>query len=186
MRQFVEHESPRLRLIAWRERHIEPFIAMNADPEVMRYFPALIDAEQSRASVDYWMSQFAEHGWSNWAVEQKDSGEFIGFVGIWIPKRELPFSPCVEIGWRLARRFWGKGYATEGARASLNVAFEQLGLPEIVSYTALLNTPSRAVMERIGMRNTGEDFDHPLVPPGHALQRHCLYKITREAWASHR
>ncbi|WP_129649523.1 GNAT family N-acetyltransferase [Peristeroidobacter agariperforans] len=186
MRQFIEHESPRLRLIAWRERHIAPFIAMNSDPEVMRYFPSLISEEQSRASVDYWLSQFGEHGWSNWAVELKDSGEFIGFVGLWIPKQELPFSPCVEIGWRLARRFWGQGYATEGARASLSIGFEQLGLPEIVSYTALMNTPSRAVMERIGMHNTGEDFDHPAVPVGNALRRHCLYKITAEEWAKRR
>lgn len=186
MRKFIEHESPRLRLIAWRERHIAPFIAMNSDPEVMRYFPSLISEEQSRASVDYWLSQFSERGWSNWAVELKDSGEFIGFVGLWIPKQKLPFSPCVEIGWRLARRFWGQGYATEGAKASLRVGFDELGLAEIVSYTALSNRPSRAVMERIGMRDTGEEFEHPAVPVGNALRKHCLYKITREAWADHR
>jgi RimJ/RimL family protein N-acetyltransferase len=183
VRQFVEHESTRLRLLAWRERHIAPFVAMNSDPEVMRYFPSLIDEEQSRASVDFWMKQFAERGWSNWAVELKDTDEFIGFVGLWTPKLTMPFSPCVEIGWRLARRFWGRGYATEGANASLRVGFEQLGLTEIVSYTALPNAPSRAVMERIGMHNTGADFDHPAVPVGHALRRHCLYKITRQQWA---
>jgi RimJ/RimL family protein N-acetyltransferase len=182
MRKFIEHESPRLRLIAWRECHIAPFIAMNSDPEVMRYFPSLISEEQSRASVDYWLSQFSERGWSNWAVELKDTDEFIGFVGLWVPKQELPFSPCVEIGWRLARRFWGQGYATEGARASLRVGFETLGLAEIVSYTALSNRPSRAVMERIGMHDTGEEFDHPAVPLDNALRRHCLYKITSEAW----
>jgi RimJ/RimL family protein N-acetyltransferase len=183
MRPFVEHESPRLRLLAWRERHIAPFVALNSDPEVMRYFPALIDEAQSRANVDFWMQQFAERGWSNWAVELKDTGEFIGFVGLWTPKLTMPFSPCVEIGWRLARRFWGHGYATEGAEASLRVGFEQLGLPEIVSYTALPNAPSRAVMERIGMHDTGEDFDHPALPTGHVLQRHCLYKLTRDEWA---
>ncbi len=183
MLQFVEHESRRLRLIAWQERHIAPFIAMNSDPEVMRYFPSLIDEAQSRASIEFWMNQFSERGWSNWAVELKDTGEFIGFVGLWTPKLTMPFSPCVEIGWRLARRFWRQGYATEGAKASLKVGFEQLGLSEVVSYTALSNTPSRAVMERIGMRNTARDFDHPAVPIGHPLRRHCLYKITREEWA---
>ena len=118
---------------------------------------------------------------ANYAVELKESGEFIGFIGLSIPRRPLPFSPCVEIGWRLARRFWGHGYATEGARASLTVGFEQLGLPEVVSFTALDNLPSRAVMKRIGMRNTGRDFDHPAIPEG-PLRRHCLYSITREQW----
>lgn len=186
MPEFFEHESPRLRLMAWQERHIAPFIAMNCDPEVMRYFPSLIDEQQSRASIDFWMSQFSERGWSNWAVELKQTGEFIGFVGLWTPRLTMPFSPCVEIGWRLARRFWGQGYATEGAEASLRAGFEQLGLTEVVSYTALSNKPSRAVMERIGMRNTGEDFDHPAVPLDSPLRRHCLYQITREAWVQGR
>ncbi len=182
MPEFIEHESPRLRLLAWQGRHVAPFAALNADPEVMRYFPSLFSEEQSRAQIDFWLAQFAERGWSNWAVELKESGEFIGFVGLWTPRQALPFSPCVEIGWRLARRFWGHGYATEGAQASLQVGFERLGLAEIVSYTALSNTPSRAVMERIGMRNTGQDFDHPAVPEGSPLKRHCLYELTSEAW----
>lgn len=178
----IEHETQRLRLVAWQEHHVAPFAAMNADPEVMRYFPATQTEEQTRASVEIWRSQFAEHGWSNWAVELKQSGEFVGFVGLSVPRRALPFSPCVEIGWRLARRFWGHGYATEAAKASLSVGFGQLGLAEIVSFTALTNLPSRAVMERIGMRNTGRDFDHPAVPDGSSLRRHCLYVIDHEQW----
>lgn len=183
MTPIIEHETGRLRLLAWQERHVAPFAAMGADPEVMRYFPSTQTEAQSRAAVDGWRAQFAERGWSNWAVELKDTGEFIGFVGLSIPRRVLPFSPCVEVGWRLARRHWGRGYATEGARASLQIGFEQLGLDEIVSFTALDNLPSRAVMERIGLRDTGRDFDHPAVPEGSPLRRHCLYAIGRTQWS---
>jgi RimJ/RimL family protein N-acetyltransferase len=184
MPDLIEFETQRLRLVAWHERHIAPFAAMNADPEVMRYFPATLTEEQTRAAVEIGRNQFAERGWSNWAVELKHSAEFIGFVGLSMPRRQLPFSPCVEVGWRLARRFWGHGYATEGAKASLAVGFGQLGLTETVSFTALTNLPSRAVMERIGMRNTGRDFEHPAVPEGSPLRRHCLYAIAREQWQS--
>ena len=183
MREPIEFETERLRLLAWQERHIAPLAALNADPEVMRYFPSTLDADQTRAGVDAWRTQFAERGWSNWAVERKEDGAFLGFIGLSVPRRQLPFSPCVEIGWRLARPFWGFGYATEGARGALAVGFEQLGLDQIVSFTALVNRPSRAVMERIGMSDTGADFDHPALPDGHALQRHCLYVLTRDDWA---
>lgn len=179
MTAIIELETERLSLVAWQERHIAPFAAMNADPEVMRYFPATATEAQTRATVHGWRAQFDDQGWSNWAVELKGSGEFIGFVGLSVPRRQLPFSPCVEVGWRLARRFWGKGYATEGAKASLAVGFGQLGFTEIVSFTSLTNLPSRAVMERIGMHNTGRDFDHPAVPEGSSLRRHCLYVISQ-------
>jgi len=184
MPDLIEFETERLRLVAWRERHIAPFAAMNADPEVMRYFPATLTEEQTRAGVEIWRAQFAQRGWSIWAAELKSSREFIGFVGLSIPRRQLPCTPCVEVGWRLARRFWGHGYATEGARASLAVGFGQLGLTEIVSFTALTNLRSRAVMERIGLRNTGRDFEHPAVPEGSPLRWHCLYAITRQQWQS--
>lgn len=182
MPRTLEHETERLRLLAWQERHIAPFAALNADAEVMRYFPSTLTEAQTRAAVAVWQAQFAERGWSNWAVELKASGEFIGFVGLSVPRRQLPFSPCVEIGWRLARRFWGRGYASEGARAALAIGFGELGLAEVVSFTALQNQPSRAVMERIGLHDTGRDFDHPAVPEGSALRRHCLYAITRAQW----
>jgi RimJ/RimL family protein N-acetyltransferase len=183
MPAITEHETERLRLVVWHERHIAPFASMNADPEVMRYFPTTLSEAQTRAGVDDWRAQFEEEGWSNWAVELKDSGEFIGFIGLSIPRRQLPFSPCVEVGWRLARRFWGNGYATEGARASLDIGFRRLALAEVVSFTALANLRSRAVMKRIGMSNTGRDFDHPAVPEDSPLRRHCLYSITREQWS---
>ncbi|WP_349740482.1 GNAT family N-acetyltransferase [Roseateles cavernae] len=175
--------TARLLLRPWRDSDRAPFAALNADPEVMEFFPALQSPEQSDASIDLWTAQFAERGWSNWAVELRDSGAFIGFIGLSVPRRQLPFSPCVEIGWRLARAHWGQGLATEGAWAALAAGFEQLGLSEIVSFTALTNLRSRAVMERLGMRSdSAEDFDHPALPEGHGLRRHCLYRLTREDW----
>ena len=168
----------------WRESDREPFAAMNVDPRVMEFFPGLQDRATSDASVDYWTECFDERGWSNWAVDLKDSGEFIGFIGLWIPKRKFPFSPCVEIGWRLAHAHWGRGYATEGALASLAAGFDRLGLDEIVSYTTLHNLRSRAVMEKIGMHDANADFEHPALPEGHPLRMHCLYRITREEFRS--
>ena len=148
----------------------------------MRYFPTLMTPEQTNAGVDILCQQFQEKGWSLWAVELLDTGEFIGFIGLNVPRRQLPFSPCVEIGWRLKRSAWGHGYATEGAKTCLQLGFEQLGLDEIVSFTALINLKSIAVMQRIGMINSQSDFEHPGVPEGHPLRPHCLYKITRSQW----
>lgn len=179
----IEIETTRLRLRQWRESDRAPCAAMNADPEVMEFFAAAQSREVSDASIDAWRSQLAERGWSNWAVEVLSSNVFIGFVGLSVPRRVLPFSPCVEIGWRLARPYWGQGYATEGARAVLRVGFERLGFAEIVSFTSLLNSRSRAVMERIGMRNVHEDFDYPGYPENHSVRRHCLYRITRAQWS---
>jgi len=179
----IELVTSRLRLRQWRESDREPFAALNADPAVMEFFPSLASRESSDASIDIWQSQFSSQGWSNWAVEVLESGQFIGFVGLSVPRRVLPFSPCVEIGWRLARSAWRHGFATEGGRAALQVAFERIGLSEVVSFTSLMNVRSRAVMERLGLRNAHQDFEHPGVPEGHALRPHCLYRITREQWA---
>lgn len=180
----IEVATPRLRLRQWRDADRTPFAALNADPAVMRYFASVMTREASDRSVDTWQAELAERGWSNWAVEMVRTGEFIGFVGLSVPRRaELPFMPCVEIGWRLARAFWRHGYASEAARAALRVGFERLGLAEIVSFTSLVNRPSRAVMERIGMHDAGEDFDHPALPEGSELRRHCLYRISRRAWS---
>ena len=178
----IEVDTPRLLLRCWRDEDRDPYAAMNADSAVMEYFPALQGREMSNASIDGWQAQFAKEGWSNWAVEVKATGDFAGFVGLSVPRRSLPCSPCVEIGWRLPRAHWGRGYASEAARAALRVGFEQVGLDEIVSFTALGNSRSRAVMERIGMRNSNEDFEHPGVPEGHRLRMHCLYRLSRAAW----
>jgi RimJ/RimL family protein N-acetyltransferase len=182
MERPIELETGRLRLRAWRDADRAPFAAMCADPAVMEFFLALQTREQSDAAIDGWQAQFAEQGWSNWALELRATGAFIGYTGLAIPRRQLPFTPCVEVGWRLARAHWGQGYASEAARAALRAGFETIALEQIVSFTALGNQRSRAVMERIGLRDTGQDFDHPALPPGHALRRHCLYRITHDEW----
>lgn len=180
--QIIELDTPRLRMRQWRDPDREPFAAMNADPAVMEFFASPQSREASDRSIDAWQAQFAANGWSNWALELRDTGEFIGFTGLSVPRRTFSFSPCVEVGWRLARNAWGHGYASEAASASLRVAFERLALPEVVSFTAVGNKRSRAVMERIGMRNAHEDFEHSGLPEGHPLRLHCLYRITGAQW----
>lgn len=175
--------SPRLWLRRWRESDRDAFAALNADPEVMAFFPSVLTRSASDASIDAWLQQFQTQGWSNWAVEVQATGQFIGFVGLTVPRRVLPFSPCVEIGWRLARSAWGNGFATEAAREALKFGFEVLRLPEVVSFATLGNARSRAVMERIGLRNTRQDFEHPGLPEGHPLRPHCLYRISRANWS---
>jgi RimJ/RimL family protein N-acetyltransferase len=180
----IEITTERLHLRPWKESDREPYAALSADPAVMRFFPGLQSREASDRDIDAWQVSFESRGWSNWAVETRESAVFIGFIGLSVPRRALPFSPCVELGYRLAQAHWGKGYATEGARAALRVGFEQLLLPEIVSFTALVNLPSRAVMERVGLVNANEDFDHPnpALAEGSTLKRHCLYRLSRERW----
>jgi RimJ/RimL family protein N-acetyltransferase len=175
-------DTQRLLLRPWRTADREPFAAMNADPAVMEFFPAPLAREASDAMIDGFTHGIDERGWGNWAVEVRETGDFIGFIGLSIPKRNYPFSPCVEIGWRLARAHWARGYATEGARETLRFGFEQAGLEEVVSFTSILNTRSRKVMERIGMRDAHEDFEHPALPEGHKLRPHCLYRLHREDW----
>jgi len=184
--QVIEFETARLRMRQWRESDREPFAAMNADPVVMEFFASVQGRAASDASINVWQSQFAAQGWSNWAAESIESGRFIGFVGLTVPRRTLPFSPCVEIGWRLARPWWGQGLATEAAREALRIGFERLALEEVVSFTAVGNQRSRAVMERIGMRNANRDFEHPGIPEGHALRLHCLYRVSRSQWSQKR
>ncbi|MDM0047700.1 GNAT family N-acetyltransferase [Variovorax sp. J22R115] len=179
--------TERLHLREWKEADREPYAEMNADPMVMRFFAGVMPREASDRELDGWQAGFDARGWSNWAVETRETARFIGFVGLSIPKRALPFMPCVELGYRLARAHWGKGYATEAAKAALQVGFEHLGLEEIVSFTPLVNLPSRAVMERVGMTNANEDFDHPHpgLPQGSALKRMCLYRLSRDTWLRH-
>jgi RimJ/RimL family protein N-acetyltransferase len=158
----------------------EPFAALNADPRVMEHFPAPLSHEESDTLAARIESHFEQHGFGLWAVEIVDVAPFAGFIGLSVPRFEAHFTPCIEIGWRLAKEFWGSGYATEGARAVLAFGFEQLRLPAIVSFTVLGNLRSRRVMERLGMtRNPADDFNHPALPEGHPLQRHVLYRLSR-------
>ena len=156
---------------------------MSADTAVMEYFPSLLCATEVREMVDRIKNHFAAHGFGFWAVEEKSGADFIGLIGLAIPRFDAPFTPCVEIGWRLATEHWGKGYAPEGARASLQYAFEQLKLDEVVSFTSVLNLRSQRVMEKIGItRSAADDFEHPMMPDGDRLRPHVLYRISRTDW----
>ncbi|NND67056.1 MAG: GNAT family N-acetyltransferase [Halioglobus sp.] len=174
--------TARLQLRQWREDDLPHFAAINADPEVMRYFPAPLSREESDHMATRCRELKATRGWGLWAVEELDTRRFIGFVGLHEPSHDLPFAPCVEIGWRLAREFWGRGYATEAARRVLRYAFERLALDEIVSFTSVINLPSRAVMERLGLRNTHNNFAHPALPLDDRLSEHVLYTLSETAW----
>ena len=179
--------TERLLLRQWRDEDLEPFAALNADVETMRYFPAPPSRAQSDALAEHARRQIEEEGWGLWAVEVVGGASFIGFVGLVRPSFEEHFTPAVEVGWRLAFDCWGRGYAsyaTEAGRAAVAFGFEELGLEEIVSFTSELNEPSWRVMERLGMsHDPAGDFEHPRVPVGHPLRPHVLYRLSRDDWA---
>ena len=168
----------RLILRPWRDEDLAPFAALNADPVVMEYFPATLSRAESDAFATRVRSDMAERGFGLWAVEAPGVTPFVGFTGLAVPRFDAHFTPCVEIGWRLAREHWGRGYAPEAARAALAHGFGALGLDEIVSFTTVANLRSRRVMEKLGMRHDlAEDFEHPNLAAGHPLRRHVLYRI---------
>jgi RimJ/RimL family protein N-acetyltransferase len=178
----IEFTTERLLLRQWRASDREPFAELNADPRVMEFFPTLLDRAASDAGFDRLRAKIEERGWGLWAVELRATNSFIGFVGLQVPTAPLPFGPCVEVAWRLAHAYWGNGYATEAAKGTLRVGFERLALEEIVSFTAVINRKSRAVMERLGMQEAEATFQHPSVPEGSPLREHCLYRLTRQRW----
>lgn len=177
----MELSTDRLWLRRWRDDDLEPFAALNADPEVMEHFPATLTRAESDALAARIRERLDRHGYGLWAVETKRRGKFIGFVGLshptfhaaWMDHRPRP---AVEVGWRLARTAWGRGYATEAARAAVDVAFHRLDLPEVVSFTVVGNQRSRAVMHRLGMRLLAE-YDHPI--PGEEPLPSVVYVLPR-------
>jgi RimJ/RimL family protein N-acetyltransferase len=172
--------TTRLVLRPWRDRDLTPFAAMNADPTVMQFMPKLLNRAESDALAARIRTAFEAKGWGLWAVEIPGIAPFIGYTGLSEPNFKAHFTPCVEIGWRLAQPYWGYGYATEAARAALAHAFETLALNEIVSFTIAANSRSRAVMARLAMRHDPADnFDHPALPTGHPMRRHMLYRRGR-------
>ena len=176
----AELRSERLLLRRWRPADLAPFAQLNADPRVTEYLPARLTRAESDAFAARIESHFAERGFGLFAVEVLGGAPFVGFVGLSVPRFTAPFTPCVEIGWRLAAEHWGAGYASEAARAVLRFGFESLGLDEIVSFTVVANARSRAVMERIGMtHDAADDVDHPALAEGHPLRRHVLYRIAK-------
>ena len=176
-------ETKRLILRTWRDDDFQPMCDINQDPLVMAHFPALQDAQTTQRLIDNARRHFDQHGYGLYAVERRDTGEFIGFIGCQVVGFEASFAPATEIAWRLASAYWGNGFATEGARAVLRDAFQRLALPEVVSFTAATNTRSIRVMQKIGLIHdmTG-DFEHPRLEPNSPLCRHVLYRLRREQW----
>lgn len=170
--------TERLLLREWTKGDLEAFAEMSRDPAVMEYlYPGPLSREECDMVVDRIQAHFSMHGFGFWALEIPSITSFAGFVGLAVPRFEASFTPCVEIGWRLARRHWGRGYAVEAAAAAMAHGFRDLGLGEIVAMTVPANLRSRRVMEKLGMnRDPRDDFDHPMVPAGHALRHHLLYR----------
>jgi RimJ/RimL family protein N-acetyltransferase len=180
MLAVTELRTARLLLRGWRDSDLAPFAALNADPEVMEHFPSTLSRVQSDGFADRIVAGLERRGWGLWAVEVTSTGAFIGFVGLNPVPFAAPFTPAVEIGWRLARPYWGSGFATEAGRAIVAHAFGPLGFEELVSFTSTTNVRSQRVMQKLGMRHDpADDFDHPSLPEGHRLRRHILYRITK-------
>ncbi|MGP5011828.1 GNAT family N-acetyltransferase [Psychrobacter glacincola] len=179
-------ETERLYLRQWQASDFAVFAEINADPEVMKYFPKLLTPKVSDIIASKCQQLIANQGWGLWAVSLKDStktyDDFIGFVGLNDTHADMSFAPAVEIAWRLHKDYWGQGYATEAARAALNFAFTELSLDEVVSFTAVINKRSQLVMERLGMMNTRANFYHPALDPNHQLAEHVMYNMTRQQW----
>lgn len=178
--------TPRLVLRHWRVADRESFARLNRDPAVMEFVAGPLSAKESDKRANEIEAHFQQYSFGKWAAELRESEQFIGYVGLEVVNFNAPFmpsvpTPCVEIGWRLAREYWGRGLATEGARAAVRYAFNDLGLPAIISFTVPANLRSIRVMEKLGMtRDPRDDFDHPLLAEGHPLRRHVLYRLQRE------
>lgn len=179
MNKHILLTTDRLNLRQWTADDVPLYAAMNADPDVMKYFPRLQTEEESAQFVAAQSTKIAELGYGLFAVELKQNADFIGFIGLSVASFDADFTPCTEIGWRLRKEFWNQGYATEGARACLEFGFKNLQLEQIYSFTATLNQPSERVMQKIGMSKIGE-FLHPRVPDGNMLKPHVLYRSTHD------
>ncbi|MDN4502166.1 GNAT family N-acetyltransferase [Alteromonadaceae bacterium BrNp21-10] len=171
-------ETSRLILRQWQPSDRQAFAQLNADPHVMLFFPSPLSAKASDDAMQRYSTAIEKQGWGFWAVERKQEGDFIGFVGMQHFADYLPCAPGIEIGWRLAKHAWRKGYATEAATATVRYAFDVLKLTELCSITSAFNMPSQAVMKKIGMKNTKHNFLHPAVPEDSSLREHVLYKMT--------
>lgn len=175
-------ETKRMLMRQWQDEDLPDFAMLNADPDVMEYYPSTLSTEESNALAQKFAALIEQKGWGFWALENRNDASFMGFVGLHEPSYTLPVTPCVEIGWRLAKGFWGKGYATEAAQAALDFAFRQLNLGEVYSFTSVVNKRSQAVMQRLHMVNTDNNFEHPMLSQCDFLKEHVLYKIDQQRW----
>ena len=177
----IQLETPRLILRQWKDADFQEFYALNSDIDVMRYFPCVLTRHESDLLASKFQNIISTTGWGFWAVELKENHQFIGFIGLQSQPTQFDFSPCVEIGWRLAKQYWHQGYATEATQICLQFAFEQLALKDVVSFTAKLNIPSQKVMQRLNMQLISE-FNHPRPDVTHPLACHMLYRITQRTY----
>jgi ribosomal-protein-alanine N-acetyltransferase len=185
MKSLALH-TKRLLLRRWTREDRVPFAAINSDPEVMYYRFAPLNRQESDDLIDEIEACFDKHGFGLWAVERRHDGRLLGFTGLAISDFDAPFCPAIDVGWTLARDVWGHGYATEAATASLDFAFGELELSEVVAHTTRLNEPSQAVMRRLGMaHDPADDFDGPWYPVGHPRRRFVLYRINEPEWRLH-
>lgn len=170
-------ETQRLIIRQWRDSDLQPLASINQDPKVMEHFPAPKTFEETRNFIIGNRALYDQLGYCLYAVELKDTHEFIGWVGLQPVTEELPCFPAIEIGWRIGTMYWGKGYATEAAQAVMHHAFNNLGLDELVTFTTTTNKRSEKLMQRLGFTHMpNEDFDHPKIADGHILQRHVFYR----------
>ena len=173
-----EIRTDRLLLRQWRDDDRQPLADLNTDAHVMRYFPRTFTREESDKFIDDNANHISSEGWGAWAVEAIDRGEFIGFVGFSRPADWHPCAGTIDIGWRLGRRYWGHGYATEAARYAIQFGFDVIGFHDLVSFTSEVNLPSISVMRKIGMRADLEGFDHPRIDSGNQLRKHVVYRLS--------
>jgi RimJ/RimL family protein N-acetyltransferase len=180
---WIELHSPRLVLRTWQPADLRGFAQLNGDPQVMRHFPSVMSRAQSDAMARRMQAHFVEFGFGYWVLERREQPGLMGVLGLQRVRFDAAFTPAVEIGWRLQQVHWRQGYALEAATAVLACAFEQLQLEQVLAFTVPANLPSQALMQRLGMgRDPRDDFEHPLLPAGHPLRPHLLYRLTRGAW----
>lgn len=176
---MITLETQYLILRQWREADFEFYATLTSNQEVMKFFPKTLTKEESRRAGEKFRRLLNENSWGFWAVEEKSSGRFLGYAGLHAPQTQFPFSPCVEIGWRMEDRYWENGYVQEAGEAILKSAFEEIGLDEIVYFSSIHNHKAESVVNRLGMKKEDEIFYHPFVEIGHPLSEHYLYKIRR-------
>lgn len=175
--------TSRLKMRKWRQEDILPFSKMNSDSQVMEFFPKVLTEKETHDLVQKFEERFSQQGFGFWALELIENGQFIGFTGLNVPAFQTHFTPCVEIGWRIAHEYWGKGLAVEAAQKTIEYGFEVCSLKEIVAFTTLLNMKSRRVMEKLGMTySPKDDFEHPLLEVEHPLRKHVLYRLKKESY----
>jgi len=176
-------KTERLILRPWEERDLKPFSHINCDPQVMEFYPHLLNYDESAALMHKMIADFSLRGYGFWAVEKQISSTFIGYIGLNYWDLQMPFSPCIDIGWRLSSKEWGHGYAIEGATAALDFGFQIIQLEEIVAMATSGNIRSHRVMQKLGMKSDPqENFEHPKVPKGDPLSLRLLYRLSKQEW----